>query len=50
MLDEELKLLNLFECKKDRTDARSPVAKELAMEGGVDQFRSKSWYHWYHHN
>ena len=38
----ELKLPDLFECKKDGTDARSPVAEELPMEGGIDQFRSKS--------
>ena len=38
----ELKLPDLFKCKKDRTDVRSPVAEELLIEGGIDQFRSKS--------
>ena len=38
----ELKLPDLFECKNDRTDARSSAAEELPTEGGIDQFRSKS--------
>ena len=38
----ELELPDRFECKNDGTDVRSSVAEELPMEGGIDQFRSKS--------